>query len=178
MIMLPASALLVSLTLGSLSRILGVIGSALVISAALGAWAKRKVAAGAWAHIDASNPDERHQWNRVVLICFLLVAAVFAYLDRMIAAGAAALAFIMVCAIALEPLLKLSQHTAFTVMSAFVAGSVEPFVGAVFAGLALGVAWSRLALKRHTVPEVIVGAICGSLAGGGLWWLVKDAFGL
>lgn len=177
MIMLPASALLVSMALGSTNRMFGVLGTAIVLSVGLGAWANRKVRAGEWEHVDASIPAERRQWNRVVLACFLVVAAGFAAFDSVIAVGAMALAFIMACAIALAPWLKLSQHTAFTIMSAFVAGAVDPLVGGVFAALSVGVMWSRLALGRHTMPEVIVGAICGSLAGAALWMLARGTLG-
>ena len=171
MIMLPASALLVSLELGSVGRMLGVIGTAMIVSAGLGAWAKRKVAEGQWSHVDASDPAERLQWNRVVLASFIAVAALFAAFDSVIAVGALALAFIILCAMLLAPWLKLSQHTAFTILSAWVAGAVDPVIGGVFAILALGVMWSRLALDRHTLLDVVVGAVCGSVTGAGLWVL-------
>ena len=175
MIMLPASALLVSLELGSVGRMFGVIGTAVIVSAGLGAWAKRKVAEGAWSHVDASDPSERKQWNRVVFVSFIAVAALFAAFDSVIAVGSLALALIILCAMVLAPWLKLSQHTAFTILSAWVAGAVDPIIGGVFALLSLGVMWSRLALDRHTVPEVIVGAICGSITGASLWWLASQS---
>ena len=68
MIMLPASALAVSIFLGTTARILIVIGTAVLVSAGLGAWARRKVSSGQWSHVDAIHPGERREWNRVLLV--------------------------------------------------------------------------------------------------------------
>ena len=107
----------------------------------------------------------------------MAIAAGFAAFDTVVAIGSLALAFIILCAIVLAPWLKLSQHTAYAVLSAWVVGMVEPVAGVAFAALALGVAWSRLALLRHTWVEVLAGAVCGSLAGVTLWMVAGASFG-
>ncbi|MEM6474841.1 MAG: hypothetical protein AAF687_01610 [Pseudomonadota bacterium] len=177
MITLSASALAVSIFLGAMARTVIVVGIALLFGLGLGAWARRKVNSGQWSHVDAIHPGERREWNRVLLVCFVGIAVGFAGIDPVVAITSLALAFILLCAIILAPWLKLSQHTAYAVFSAWVVGSVEPLAGYTFAVFAVAVAWSRLALLRHTVIEVLVGAACGSLAGLSLWMALEEALG-
>ncbi|MEO0463034.1 MAG: phosphatase PAP2 family protein [Pseudomonadota bacterium] len=173
MIMLPASALIYSLAAGSLTRILTVLGIAIVVSAGLGAWAQKKVGTGQWSHVDAIDPRERREWNIAVLGCFLVIAALCALYDPEFAVGVLALAFIMLSAMLLAPWLKVSQHTAFAVLSTWVVATINPAAGMAFAALSLAVAWSRLALKRHTSKEVVVGFALGALTGAGLTLLAR-----
>jgi membrane-associated phospholipid phosphatase len=68
-------------------------------------------------------------------------------------------------ALVLRQWLKLSLHVAFSVFAALVwVPAVMTTLVAIL--LAAGVAWSRLALGRHTWPDVWAGALVGGVAGG------------
>lgn len=59
-----------------------------------------------------------------------------------------------------------SSHTAAAVAYAVAAGARSPLVGAPALAAAAGVAWSRLATRRHFATDVAVGAMVGAAVGG------------
>jgi membrane-associated phospholipid phosphatase len=63
--------------------------------------------------------------------------------------------------------LKVSLHAAFALFAAALVWPNLPGTLAV-AALALGVAWSRLVLRRHTLPEVLTGLLLGAAFGAAL----------
>jgi len=71
----------------------------------------------------------------------------------------------------LTPLINLSLHAAGVAGTAVCLASVFGPWGAPAFGLLPAVFWARLRLGRHTVPELVIGALIG---GGGTWL----AFGL
>ena len=131
------------------------------------AYSLYKARRGAWTHVDASVPTERAQLN-VRLAIGLLLAACALWLAGLhvgipLVVGLSGL--IAVAAHLFRGVAKLSLHVAFAVLAAFL---VWPHAVAA-AALALGVvavAWSRLALRRHVVADVVLGAIVGAVAGG------------
>ncbi len=122
--------------------------------------------AGHWQHADASLPKERGQLNRH-FGPGLLAAALAAHAlgaSSSVTAGLAACSGMVLAAWALTPWCKTSLHTAF---ATFAAASVWPHAEAVlgFGAFALAVAWSRLALARHTPGDVLAGFGVGAAAG-------------
>ena len=165
LVVLPASAFGLAYSMGAPMARLSFIAGLSLVGLALLLWARANVRRGQWDHIDASHPRERGQWNAAVLmVLFVLVALCWA-IDRPLAAGPLAALIVIACSIALSRWMKPSQHVAFAVLAAFVAGMASWLAGSVFAALALAVAWSRLVLKRHVTPEIVVGALVGGLAG-------------
>jgi hypothetical protein len=71
----------------------------------------------------------------------------------------------------LTPLINLSLHAAGVAGTAVCLASVFGPWGVPAFGLLPAVFWARLSLGRHTVPELVIGALIG---GGGTWL----AFGL
>jgi undecaprenyl-diphosphatase len=59
-----------------------------------------------------------------------------------------------------------SAHTAAGVAYAVAAGGAAPRVAAPLGVLAVGVGWSRLAVRRHFPTDVAAGAIVGVICGG------------
>ena len=75
------------------------------------------------------------------------------------------IAFALVSCCALVNLrTKISLHVAFAAYAVGIASGRRPEVLAVSAAIALAVAWSRVVLGRHTLGEVVAGAIAGSAA--------------
>ena len=132
------------------------------------------VRAGRWGHVDASARHERASLN-MFLAAALLTAATFTgvVLQAVHLGVALALAALPVlAALLLSKWVKASLHMAF---AAFATTLVWPSLRAVIIGLlvVVAVAWSRLVLGRHTVPDIVVGTLLGFAAGGA--YLAWDA---
>jgi hypothetical protein len=140
-------------------------------------WAVRK---GAWEHVDASRPQERRSLNRLAFGVLSLAAAT-AWLSpsmRLSSVGFAAGAALVAVGWLGLPRFKMSLHMSF---AAFGAALLWPYgIAAVVAAslLAVGVGWSRLILMRHTVREVLVGAVAGVIAGVAHWIILSRYFGV
>lgn len=134
----------------------------------------RQVRAGRWAHVDASVPAERLQLN-LLLAGLLLAAALILGLSSgspVLAAGLASSGAIVLAALGLHRRMKLSLHCAFGAYAAALLWPAWPALAGL-AALALGVAWSRLHLRRHTRRDVLAGLLVGALAGLSFQLLVK-----
>lgn len=122
---------------------------------------------GHWKHVDASEPSERNQLNGFTAV-LLLGAALAGFLSSGgtpdLYLWPACSGGVVLAAMALRRRMKLSQHVAFDLFAAL---AVLPSVGAAVAITLLtgAVAWSRLALGRHTRAEVAVGTVVGLGAG-------------
>ena len=125
-----------------------------------------KARRGDWAHIDASAPAERAQFNSRVGLGLLAAAGVLwlagLHVGFPLAVGLSGL--IVAVGYLLQRVAKLSLHVAFAVFAAFL---VWPnYIAAIALTLvALGVAWSRVVLRRHVVADIILGALVGASAG-------------
>ena len=164
--LLPASAFAVAVARDAGAGVLYTLALASLLGLVLIGWARWKVRSGRWDHVDASKPSERRQWNLVVLVS-LIVASVLSWaMQPAVAAGLIAAALVMLVALLSARWLKLSQHVAFAVLSAFVAASASLPVALAIGAFTILIAWSRLLLGRHSRAEVAVGAVCGAGAGG------------
>jgi len=124
----------------------------------------RQVRRGRWEHIDASNKRERPLLYAIgigataLLLVYLLVVHPQSRFPRSIPITIFALA---ACGLA-SRWVKISLHVFF---AAFAAATLpSPFTWA-FVALVPLVAWSRLVLARHTLLEVILGALIGAATG-------------
>lgn len=129
------------------------------------AYSTAQVRSGRWQHLDASRGSERRRLNTVLLLA-LGTAAAWSFLRTgmsPLAVALAAAAAIVAAALLLARWLKLSLHVAFGVFAALLAGS--PLAAILLLALAAAVAWSRLALERHSCGDVVAGALAGAVAG-------------
>ena len=58
--------------------------------------------------------------------------------------------------------IKSSMHTAFNIFVAALFFSINPYIGLIWLGIAILVGFTRIILKRHTIGEVVAGAIIAS----------------
>lgn len=162
-VLTPLALAAVSLREGPLSApVFGAIG----VAAFVVGYSALQVARGRWKDTDASVKQERVELN-VFLVLLLGGAAALVWFTGQpakVVTGFALTAAIVLCALALRNVLKLSLHVAFAAFSATLFWPDWPIVLAV-ATLALAIAWARLALHRHTMAEVCVGALTGATAG-------------
>ena len=142
--------------------------TALLVAVIVGLYSLWQVRAGRWAHVDASRPRERSQLNLFLALLLFGAAGLLWALGQppAVASGAGVMALLVLAAHLLRRWLKVSLHAAFAV---FAASLVWPsIVGVVLIlALAAGVAWSRLVLRRHTLPEVLLGLFLGAAFGAG-----------
>lgn len=130
----------------------------------------RRVRSGAWTNYDVSVREQRHGMYPAALVLsggtVLLLAATGA--PWPILRGVLAVLLLISIAAVVNLRLKISLHMAFATYTAAVLFPVSRGLGAGVLTLTLAIAWSRLELGRHTLPEVIGGALLGAVVGGGL----------
>ena len=122
---------------------------------------------GRWSDPDVSVRAERIRFYPraisisagAVIVLLLLHAPAFAL------RGATITLLLLIIAALINFRIKLSLHALFAFYSAVILFVINPIAGAVAFALALLVFWSRLYLKRHDLPETIVGAFLGLLGG-------------
>lgn len=145
------------------------LGTAVAVAVIVGLYSLWQVHRGRWAHVDASHPAERNQLNLVLAGLLCAAAGLLWALGQppAVAAGPLLAALLVLLTHALRRWLKVSLHAAFAL---FAAALVWPYLpGTLAIGvLALGVAWSRLVLRRHTLAEVLTGLLFGAAFGAAL----------
>lgn len=138
----------------------------LVCASSILGYSLYKARRGDWMHVDASVPAERAQLNARAGIGLLTAAAAlfFSGLHVGVPVVIGLSGLIVVVAYLFQGVAKLSLHVAFAVFAAFLVWP-DHVVAAAFAFAAAGVAWSRLALRRHVAADIILGALAGAAAG-------------
>jgi hypothetical protein len=125
-----------------------------------------KARRGDWVHVDASVPSERAQLNARIGVGLLAAAGVLwltgLHFGLPLVAGLSGL--IVVAGNVFRGVAKLSLHVAFAVFAAFLVWPNQ-IASAGLALVAFGVAWSRIALRRHVAADIILGALAGAAAG-------------
>lgn len=164
-LLMPAAVVGASLARQAPAAVLHVAAAASVfVAVCVGLYSVVQVRAGRWRHVDASVPAERSQLNQFLALLLFGTAGVLWGIGqpRPVSLGLALGGALVVFGHLLRRRCKVSLHAGFAV---FAAGLLWPGVAAA-AGLALaaGVGWSRLALRRHTRAEVVLGLLAGGVA--------------
>ncbi|MEN1940749.1 phosphoesterase [Luteimonas sp. MJ174] len=168
-IVVPATITLAAARRDATPAAVGVIlFAALAVAVGALVYSFAQVRSGKWAHIDASVPSERSQLNPLLAIALMIAAMALlaAGQDAQVSTGFAMAAAMVGACHLLRAWFKASLHVGFIVFSAFLAWPLAWVAGALLA-LAAIVSWSRLALHRHTVRDVVAGAALGAAAGTG-----------
>lgn len=98
-----------------------------------------------------------------ILAVLLLSSIYFHFVEHsaFLVRGALVTAIMVAVAAVLNRWLKLSLHLTFAVYGGLIIARVNPVLGLTILLLVPLLAWSRLVLLRHTVAEVIGGAVLG-----------------
>ncbi len=132
-----------------------------------------KLKKGDVSNVDVSDRTQRGGIYFAPILCMVVLYLVLNYLvgNTHAARGvAAALALLISHALA-NPWIKASLHTSFVVLAAAYLLPGRPMLAALFVGLALLIAWGRVAYQRHSVREVVVGFAFGVLAAAAYCFL-------
>jgi hypothetical protein len=149
-------------------------GVTLAVAVGVLAYSWIQVRTGRWAHVDASIPDERSQLNLFLSLVLLGVAALLwkSGQPASIVAGMAVSGLLVVTAYALRRWLKVSLHVGFGVLATSLVWP-HPLGTLALLLLVAGVAWSRWALARHTLGEVLLGGLLGAAAGSAFQLILR-----
>lgn len=172
MLVLPLAALAVAVARGQGRAAAWMALGFALFAALVMSYSWWQVRRGRWAHVDASNRDERRSLNRFLLVA-LVVSAVLALRyghDRQLALGLGLSAAMIALAMLTAHWWKLSLHLAFVVFAATLLWSVAWWAGLAGFACAAAVAWSRLQLQRHVPRDLLAGAATGLLAGIVFLW--------
>lgn len=133
-----------------------------------------RVRGGRWKDTDASLPAERKELLRASLLIAGATGVLLLATPRLrtMAYGAvAAMAIFAVASIA-NRWMRISLHVAFaTFVAVGLSAFVRPWPAVLLILLPVIVAWARLTLARHTIAEVLLGAMLGFVAGAWLRWM-------
>jgi membrane-associated phospholipid phosphatase len=127
----------------------------------------RQVRRGFWTNADASNRAERPLLFTVGIVALaVLLGAVLVFRPGsfLIRGAVGVLIMLAVCSAATR-WVKVSLHMAFGALATTTLLSLGSPAGWVLLALMPGLAWARLALKRHSSVEVAIGSLVGIVFG-------------
>ena len=133
----------------------------------------RQVRLGRWSNVDASKPSERPILF-VVSLAGLVAALVWLLFNdpqSFLVTGMLTVAAFLLVAALLTRWVKLSLHVAFAALTATTLFLLGSAVGYALIAAVPVVFWSRLALARHCVRELLVGLVLGVITGIALVWI-------
>jgi hypothetical protein len=125
------------------------------------------VRAGRFNDFDVSQRERRPGFYVLVILATVVLAARLRGEPRAFWACVAAGATLSACGL-LNRWIKASLHTAFALYATGLWCAWSLAAGCLGLPLAAAIAWSRLHLRRHSVPEVLAGATVGVAAGAAL----------
>lgn len=167
-VLLPTTILIASLqSMSTAQALTTVIITVLVTVLPLLFIIRRQVVLGKWSDHDVSVSSERRKFYPIAIsvvsiscVCLWLLGLPNSLLIGMMISLA-----LLVVAMLINRWSKISLHLIFATYCAVSLLAVSYLVGAVFLLLAVLVAWSRVSLKRHTLPQVLSGILLGAVAG-------------
>ena len=127
----------------------------------------RQVRSGSWENVDASNRAERpilYIVSIVALALLLGVTILFRPVSFLTRGAIGVLIMLAVCAVATK-WIKVSLHMAFGALSTASLLLLGSPLGWLLLAVMPLLAWSRLALKRHSLAEVVLGLVIGTVTG-------------
>ena len=166
-LVMPAAVTVTVVNQGATAPAVMVSASATIaVALTIAVYSLLQVRAGRWSHVDASAPQERLHLNAFLACLLLAVSGLQWAMARPLplVLGLALSSAIVFAAMAMRRWLKVSLHCAFGSYAALLVWPDLPALAALVA-LVLGVAWSRLELRRHTAVEILTGLALGVLAG-------------
>ena len=122
---------------------------------------------GQYTNYDVSNQKQRQRWyvTAILLLVVVLVALFLTEQSKTIRGNTVSAFLLLLTAQLMNFYIKSSMHTAFNLFLVFLILPMSSVFAILYLGFTCLIAWSRLVLKRHTVKEVVSGAIIGLVFG-------------
>ncbi len=126
-----------------------------------------QVRRGRWSNVDASKPSERPVLFMVALAGLVAALAWLLFNDpqSFLMRGMLTVAAFLLVSALLTRWVKLSLHVAFAALTTTTLVLLGSAVGYTLMAVVPVVFWSRIALARHRVHELVVGLVLGVLTG-------------
>lgn len=128
---------------------------------------RRKVRRQEWMDSDVSDVRQRWQLYVVTLIVVTLALAVFWLLGfpRPLLLGTIVSLVLLIAGMFINVWSHISMHMMFGGYCAVIACGASLSLSLIASSFLLALAWSRLALGRHTVIQIVSGMVIGAIAG-------------
>ena len=122
---------------------------------------------GAYSNFDVSNKTQRQSWYIFAIIILLLVVIVLFVTrqPRQLQFSVLFSLILLVVSKIVNYRIKSSLHVSFNVFLSFLIIPMSIPAGLCFLAFTMLVAWARLTQKRHTMKEIIAGAMIGLVVG-------------
>jgi membrane-associated phospholipid phosphatase len=139
-------------------------------------WLVSRRVSGKNSKAAGASPASSRTVLYLTMLAVLVISGGYFYLvehAEFLARGSAMTALMVVVAAVLSRWIRLSLHLAFASYSGLILAAVHLAYGLPILLLVPVLAWSRLVLGRHTLPEVIGGSVLGLAAAAllmGLWY--------
>lgn len=165
-ILMPVAAIVATGSGGELKKQLLPASLAVCCAIIFVVYSQIKIKSGRWQHVDASVKAERKELNVIASLALFAGASALLMLDvnsslvfAMASSGA-----IFLCCHVFSKLAKPSLHVAFAIFAACLTYPNVIAMALLFS-MAILLGWSRLHLERHSMFDIVVGAVIGFLAG-------------
>ena len=134
----------------------------------------QKVKQGQYTNFDVSDQGQRAQFYPVLIgVISLMAVLLFAtHQPRPFSYGTACALLLVVSSYGVNRYIKASLHTSLSFFLAWAVYSINQPLGLMMGVFSILIGASRLVLGRHTLLEILVGALIGLLAGTGLYGTV------
>lgn len=122
---------------------------------------------GTYTNFDVSNKTQRQSWYIFAILLLLAVTVVLFVTNQPRNLCLSVLFALLLLTISkiMNYFIKSSLHVSFTIFLAFLIIPINLVIGLCFLAFTVLIAWSRLTLKRHSLKEIIAGAIIGLTIG-------------
>jgi len=127
-----------------------------------------------WRHVDASAPAERRSLNVFLAMVLVVGSAVALYQlnEPPLSLGLFLSGLLILVVMSLSAWGKVSLHAAFAAFAALLVWPLGIGYQASACVATAAICWSRVALLRHTVLEVLGGVLLGGFFGACFWLLM------
>jgi hypothetical protein len=144
-------------------RIMGVLFAWMLL---FGAYVVVQVRRGVWTDVDVSKREHRPRMYLVVVGLGLpgIIALWWGDYPSAVLIGMGSAVALLVASAIINRWIKVSLHAAFSVYAVFVIVSIDGIAAAALLAIPLLIAWSRVAMGRHTRNEVLLGLAFGTVA--------------
>ena len=122
---------------------------------------------GKYTNFDVSDKSQRQSWYLFALI-LLLIVTIIMYATEQAPTLRLKILFaflLLLTSQVINYFIKSSLHVSLNIFLSFLILPINMPIGILFFVFVAFIAWSRLILNRHTLKEIIVGAIIGFIIG-------------
>lgn len=138
-------------------------------------WMFLKSKNGSYTNFDVSDQKQRRSLFRFAIPIMVVVTTVL-FITHQSRNTCLSLLFATILVVVSQVVnyffIKSSLHVSLTLYLAFLSLAIAPILGYALMVLSILIGWSRVELKRHTISEVVVGAVIGVGIGGALFYFL------